>query len=412
MLNLRILIVSQYFWPENFRITDLAIGLKDKGHEVTVLTGMPNYPSGQLYEGYSWWKNRRESMQGISIIRVPLFVRRESKSWQLVLNYFSFVLSACILAPCLLRKKQFDIVFTYEVSPVTVGIPAIFMSRLKKAAMFFWVQDLWPESLFATGAIKSPVILSSVSWMVRQIYRGCDSILVQSKNFVDPAVAIGAKREKIRYFPNWAELLYQPTEADKLAKERSELPSSGFIVMFAGNLGAAQSLDTIIDSAVLLKNEDIHWVFLGDGRRKDWLQNEVLNKQLHKVHILGNRAIERMPTYFSFADVLLVTLKDDPVMATTIPGKVQSYLACGKPIIGALNGAGADVINESGAGYCVLSGDVNELSHAVLRMSHLTEVERDEMGQAARKYYEKNFDREMLISQLEYWMESDCGIRL
>jgi len=407
---LRILIVTQYFWPENFRITDLAIGLKDKGHDVTVLTGMPNYPTGKIYAGYSWWKNRREDMQGIPILRVPLFLRRESRSWQLALNYFSFVVSACVLAPWLLRKQAFDVIFCYEPSPVTVAIPAILMARIKRAPMFFWVQDLWPETLAATGAIKSQRILSTVEKMVKYIYQGCDSILLQSRGFVEPAIAVGAEREKVRYFPNWAESLYQPIALEGAAPERSEIPDNGFVVMFAGNLGVAQSLDTIIAAAETLKNEKIHWVFLGDGRRRVWLQDEVAAKGLQdKVHILGGRPMETMPAYFSLASAMLVTLRDDPVMATTIPGKVQSYLACGKPVIGALNGEGNKVIHESGAGYCVDAGDVQGLASAVRNMSLLSEAERDEMGKSARHYYKQNFDRDMLIGQLEEWMEDSCS---
>ncbi|NOQ76566.1 MAG: glycosyltransferase [Methylococcaceae bacterium] len=402
---MRILIVTQYFWPENFRITDLANALKEKGHEVTILTAMPNYPAGKLYEGYSWWKKRRESMQGIPIIRVPIFVRRESRSWQLVLNYLSFVLSACLLAPWLLRKKQFDVIFTYEPSPVTVAIPAIMLAKIKKASMFFWVQDLWPETLAATGAITSPRILSVVGKMVKSIYRCCDCILVQSKSFVEPAIAVGAEREKIKYFPNWAEALYRPVQLGRDAIERREVPTDDFVVMFAGNLGAAQSLDTIIAAAEKLKEENIQWIFLGNGRSRDWLQDMVTAKQLNKVHLLGSRPMETMPNYFSLADVMLVTLKDDPVMASTIPGKMQSYLACGRPIIGALNGAGAEVIDGSFSGYSVAADDIDGLVESVLKMSKLSDKERNDMGASARLYYENNFDRNMLVHQLELWME-------
>jgi len=409
---LRILIVTQYFWPENFRITDLAIALKDNGHEVTVLTGMPNYPSGKVYEGYSWLKSRRQLMKGIPVVRVPLFVRRESKSWQLAINYLSFVMSACVLAPWLLRRKKFDVVFSYEPSPVTVGIPAILMKWLKKAPLLFWVQDLWPETLAATGAVKSPFLLSMVGRMVKRIYQGCDMILVQSKGFVEPVVAIGGERKKIRYYPNWAESLYQPVCLKETALERDEIPQGGFVAMFAGNLGVAQSLDTIISAAEVLKNEMIHWVFLGDGRRRSWLQAEVEARGLkEKVHVLGARPMETMPAYFSLASVMLVTLRDDPVMATTIPSKLQSYLACGRPVIGALNGEGAKVIDGSGAGFSVASDDSQDLARAVLRMSRLNAAERDEMGQAALRYYQKNFDRNMLVQQLEDWMEASSGER-
>lgn len=401
---MNILIVSQYFWPESFRINDLAVALKERGHEVTVLTGMPNYPAGKVYEGYTWWAKRRDDMAGIPIVRVPLFARRESKSWQLALNYLSFAISGCVFGAWMLRKQTFDVVFTFEVSPVTVGIPANFIAKQKSAKHFFWVQDLWPETLSATGAIKSPKALAMVGHMVRWIYKHCDYILVQSKGFEKPAIAAGAAVEKVRYFPNWAESLYRPVTLPQEAAERGEIPSSGFVAMFAGNLGSAQSLETIIGAAVRLKEHDIHWVFLGDGRRRKWLEDEVKDKALDKVHVLGRREMESMPAYFSLADAMLVTLRDDPVMATTIPGKVQSYLACGRPIVGALNGSGQAVIQESGAGYCVASRDVEGFAESVLKMSELDPRQRETMGKKASEYYLENFDREYLIAQLESWM--------
>jgi len=409
---LRILIVSQYFWPENFRINDLALALKERGHDVTVLTGMPNYPAGKVYNGYSWWNNKRDNMQGVPVIRVPLFARRESRSWQLALNYLSFVVTSCLLGPWMLRKQSFDIVFTCQLSPATVGIPGVLMRKLKKAPMLFWVQDLWPESLSATGAVNSPAILSAVGRMVKRIYYNCDRILVQSQAFVEPAVAVGAEREKIVYFPNSAEALYKPVQLNADAPERSEIPTDGFVVMFAGNLGVAQSLETIVEAADITKNESIHWVFLGDGRRRVWLQKQVEELGLDKVHVLGSRPIETMPAYFSVADVMLVTLRDDPVMTTTIPGKIQSYLACAKPIVGALNGEGARVIDESGAGFSVASEDGEGLAAAVLKMKCLSETELKELGQSALSYYKCNFEREMLVAQLECWMKEELECRL
>ncbi len=402
---LRILIISQYFWPENFRINDLAVVFKEKGHEVTVLTGMPNYPAGKVYEGYTWWSKRRDDMAGLPIVRVPLFARRESKSWQLALNYLSFAISGCVFGAWMLRKQSFDVVFTFEVSPVSVGIPANFIAKQKSAKHFFWVQDLWPETLSATGAVQSPKVLAMVGRMVRWIYKHCDCILVQSKGFEKPAIDAGADAEKVRYFPNWAESLYRPVTLPQEAKEREEVPSSRFVAMFAGNLGSAQSLETIVGAAERLKDYDIHWVFLGDGRRRAWLEGEVQSRKLSKIHILGHRDMQTMPAYFSLADAMLVTLRDDPVMATTIPGKVQSYLACGKPIVGALNGSGKDIIQQSGAGYCVASGDVEAFADALLTMSKQTKESRDAMGRQARAYYLENFDRDYLVAQLEAWMQ-------
>jgi len=408
---MKILVVTQYFWPENFRVNDLVEGLKENGHEITVLTGMPNYPAGKIYDGYGWSSKHKDDYQGMAVFRVPLFARRDGRSWHLVLNYFSFVLSACLLAPWMLRKKGFDVVFCYEPSPVTVAVPAILLAKLKKAPMFFWVQDLWPESLSATGAVKSPRILSTVGKMVAWIYKKCDYILLQSKSFFEPVKDLGPDPSKLHYFPNWAETLYQPVVLPEDAKERQEIPKSGFVVMFAGNLGMAQSLNSIVDAAEQLKEQDIHWVFLGDGRQREWLEKEVAIRSLGKVHVLGSRPMETMPAYFSLADTMLVTLKDDPAMSTTIPGKVQSYLACGRPVVAALNGAGAGVIDESGAGYTVASGDVSGLANAVFQMSKLEAQERETMGKNARIFYEKNFDRDMLVSQLETWMLESTALK-
>lgn len=407
---MRILIVSQYFWPENFRINDLALALKEKGHTVTVLTGMPNYPAGRVYNGYRWWSKRQDVMQGVPIFRVPLFVRRKSKSWHLLLNYLSFMFSACILGPRLLWKQKFDIVFIAQYSPVTVAIPAILISYLKSAGIVMWVQDLWPESLSTAGVIKSEKILSIVGYVVKKIYHNCDRILVQSEGFIEPVVKIGAEREKVRYLPNWAEALYHPMVLESSAKEHTEVPSTGFVVMFAGNLGVAQSLGTIVKAAEILKDKNIHWVLLGDGRQRSWLDAEVQSKHLNNVHALGSRPLESMPRYFSLADAMLLTLKDNPAMAATIPGKLQSYLACGRPIIGALNGSGADIISNSRVGYCVPSGDYQGLADSVLKMSELSAAELQEMSECAISYYRNNFDRDMLVNQLGGHMHEVLGI--
>lgn len=403
---MRILVVSQYFWPENFRINDLTLALRERGHDVAVLTGMPNYPSGKVSSDYKWWSRRRDSMQGIPVVRVPLFARRDSKAWQLALNYFSFAASACLFGPWLLRKQGYDAIFIYEPSPVTVALPAIWLGKLKRAPILFWVQDLWPESLSATGMVGSPAILSVVERLVRWIYARCDLILVQSRGFIDPAINVGAARERLEYFPNWAESLYQPVQLTPEAPERLEVPDKGFVVMFAGNLGKAQSLETILDAAEQLKGQPVHWVFLGDGHQRGWMQAQVEHRDLQNVHLLGSRPMETMPAYFSLADAMLVTLRADPVMTTTIPGKVQSYLACAKPILGALDGEGAKVIEESGAGLAVSSGDAEGLANSVLKMSAMSAVERQAMGAAALAYYQKNFDREHLLGQLEDWMKA------
>ncbi|MGB3224202.1 MAG: glycosyltransferase family 4 protein, partial [Desulforhopalus sp.] len=406
---MKILIVSQYFWPEQFRINDLALALKERGHKVSVLTGVPNYPGGKLFDGYCWWNKRYDDMDGVSVYRTPIFLRRQGRGWQLALNYLSFVFFGCLFGPFFFRKQTFDVIFVYEPSPFTVGIPGVLIRWLKRAPMLFWVQDLWPESLRAAGAVNSPIILRTVGRMVRWIYHRCDRVLVQSEAFVEPAILAGAERRRILYYPNWAESFYRPLAASEITLQGANLPE-GFRVVFAGNLGEAQSLETIIDAADRLRGEsEIQWIIIGDGRRADWMENEVERLRLSDhVTFLGRYSSEVMPNFFAAADALLVTLKADDVFTQTIPSKVQSYMACGKPILASLNGEGARVIREASAGVVVAAGDAEKLAEAVLELYHMKESDRVFMGEKGRSYYETHFEREMLIRRIERWMQELC----
>ena len=398
---MKILVVSQFFWPENFRINDLAEELQHRGHEVTVLTGLPNYPKGHWFQGYGLKSCGYDHRNKIKVVRVPIFPRFSSKKWQLAINYLSFAFSASFFGLFYCRDN-YDVIFTYAPSPLTVGIPAVLMRWIKRAPMVFWVQDLWPEVFKAVEAPKSKFFFASVSLMMVWIYKRCDLVLVQSKDFVKHVVKAGAKESKVYYFPNWAEELYRPIKTNKKTREYNEIPKDGFIAMFAGNIGAAQSLETIINAADKIKNHSIHWIILGDGRKRQWLEKEISKRQLNKCfHILGHQPVETMPSYFSLADVLLVTLQPHPVMSAWIPGKVQSYLASGKPIIGALNGAGASVIRHSGAGFAVEAGDSDGLAEKVLILSQMDTKERELMGHAALEFYKKFFHRKTLITRLE-----------
>ena len=400
--KLNILIISQYFWPETFRINDLAIELKNRGYEVDVLTGMPNYPKGKLYEGYSWPKNRKQSFHGVNVYRVPLYCRRSGSSVHLALNYLSFVLSSCLLGPFFCRKK-YDAVFVFEPSPFTIGITGVFFRFLQKTPMIFWVQDLWPETLQAAGQINSPFILNLVARMVRYVYRRSDKILVQSPGFLESVKQYGGNENIIEVFPNWAEELYQVMQLSDDDPRLNELPS-GNTIMFAGNLGEAQSLSTIIEAAQYLKSRafELSWIIIGDGRKFDWFKSEVQQNQLaDDFYFLGRKPIEEMPAYFSLADLLLVTLKNEYIFSLTIPSKVQSYLACGKPIVASINGTGADVINSSGAGIAIPAEDGEALAEAILNLLGKERLELEEMGRAGREYYQEHFDRAALISRLE-----------
>jgi glycosyltransferase involved in cell wall biosynthesis len=397
----RLLVLSQYFHPENFRINDVVEGLVERGHAVTVYTGLPNYPGGRFFPGYGMTGPLRETYKGAALHRSPLVPRGAGGGFRLALNYLSYAAFATALAPWLVRGT-FDAILVYEPSPMTIGIPARALRAMKKAPLLFWVQDLWPESLSATGAVRSRAVLGTVERLIKWIYRGCDRVLVQSEAFVPSVRAHGVPAERIAYLPNSAEAFYRKLEARQADEEGKELPP-GFRVMYAGNIGAAQDFATIVAAAERLKiHPSIQWIIVGDGRMRGWVAEQVAARGLQQcVHLLGPRPAERMPRYFAHADALLATLARQPIFAVTIPSKIQSYMACGRPIIAALEGEGGRIIREAGAGWVVPPEDPQALADAVLAASRTSRPELDEMGNRGEAFFRRHFEREMLLDRLE-----------
>jgi glycosyltransferase involved in cell wall biosynthesis len=402
---LRVLIVTQYFWPESFRINDLATALaEERGHQVTVLTGKPNYPEGRFAAGYGFWARARERYGSVEVIRVPLLPRGRGGGFRLALNYSSFALLASLLGP-LRCGGRYDVILVYEPSPITVGLPALVMKAVSRAPLLLWVQDLWPESVSATGAVRTDWVLKAVERLVKLIYAGCDRVLVQSEAFVASIQALGVPRSKIVYYPNTAESFYRPV-ARGVASVPVELPD-GFRVMFAGNIGAAQGFETILAAAERLRDHpEIQWLVLGDGRQFAWVKDEVARRGLgQRVHLFGRHPAESMPHWFAHADAMLVSLRGDPIFALTIPAKVQSYMACAKPIIASLDGEGARVVREAGAGLTARADDAEALGRAVLELARMPAPTREAMGARARAYFESHFERTALIARLDALMQ-------
>jgi glycosyltransferase involved in cell wall biosynthesis len=401
----RLLIVTQYFWPENFRINDLVGELTSRGHEVVVLTGRPNYPDGRVFPEYRAKPGDFASYGKARIVRVPL-VTRGRGGWRLLLNYLSFALTASTLGVWKLRGSRFDAILAYEPSPITVGIPAAVLRRVKRAPLAFWVLDLWPETLAAVGAVRSKRVLGIVDRLVAWIYRRCDLILAQSRSFVPQIARHLSNADRIVYFPGWAEAALTGGEAN--ASPVVPAAAGSFNVMFAGNIGDAQDFPAILNAAEALRAHDgIRWLIVGDGRAAAWVTAEIARRRLgERVVMLGRHPLEDMPAFYRHADALLVSLKDEPVFAFTVPGKLQSYLAAGIPVLAMVNGESADVVRRSQGGLACAAGDSQGLANAVLRLRAMSVAERAELGRNARAFSASEFDRATLISRLESWLEA------
>lgn len=398
---MKLLIWSQHYWPETFGINQLATALVRHGHEVTVLTGKPNYPEGKIYVGYTAGGLHLEEHEGVRIVRIPMLPRGTGTAWRLALNYLSFICSGFVLAPFALRGRSFDAVFVYATSPLLQALPALWISWLKRTPLSVWVQDLWPESLRATGFVRSPLLLSAVSRVVRNIYRCSNSILVQSEAFRHPVAKVCGQPSKIYYFPNPS-----PASSDYLAGESlpdglQEALIGKFSVVFAGNIGKAQSVETILLAAQFLADvTDIHFYIVGAGSEAGTAFSMLSDMRLANVSMTGALPLMAMPALFRAASALLVTLAPNPALDATVPSKVQAYLSAGKPIIASMNGEGARLVQVAEAGLICPAGDARALAECVLTLGRMTSLERDRLGSNGRQYASTHFDLDSRVREL------------
>lgn len=405
---MRILIVSQYFWPETFRVNDLTEELSRRGHEVTVLTGKPNYPEGNIFPSYRTDPAAFARFGKVPVVRVPVIPRRQSSVW-LLLNYLSFAISASLIGVWKLRKQPFDAIFVFQTSPITAALPAILLRRLKRTPMLMWILDLWPDTLSAIGVVKSPHLLGLVGWLVRFVYRHCDLILVQSRAFIQKVAPLTGGTDRIRYFAGWAEAIFEGAgEAPASATELAPF-ADYFKVLFAGNIGEAQDFPAIIEAADATRDVPrLRWIIVGDGRAAPQVRNEIARRKLgDRFVLLGRFPLERMPSFFAGADALLVTLRKEPIWSMTIPGKVQSYLAAGKPLLAMLDGEGARVIEDARAGLVARAGDGQALAAQVRRLMAMSAADRATIGARGAAYGRREFGRQQMIDALENWI-SEC----
>ena len=395
---MKVLVSTQHFWPEDFRINDLVQALVERGLEVDVLTGKPNYPEGRYFPGYRGLGCQQQLWSGARVFRVPLVARGAGRAIRLVFNYLSFIVSGLLFAPWLLRRRSYNVIFVYASSPLLQALPAILLAWLKRCPLIVWVQDLWPESLEATGYVRNRLILAGVGRVVRFIYHHSDLLLIQSRAF-EPSVAAAAPGKPIVYYPNSVEAVFCAT-SEAVAPDVPGL-DSGFPIVFAGNIGTAQAVDVILEAAALVKDyADIRFVVLGGGSRRDWLSGEVQTRALTNVYIPGRYPVEAMPAILNKASALLLTLADEPVFSATVPSKLQAYLAAGRPVLASLNGEGARLVTEAEAGLAAPAEDARALADAVVQLFNMAPAERERLGDNGRRYARLHFDRELLVDQL------------
>lgn len=401
---MKILLVSQYFYPENFKANDIAFDLQQRGYQVTVLTGIPNYPNGKFSPGYSYFKKRTQTIKGVKIIRCFLIPRGKGGTIRLALNYLSWAIFASFAAIFLAFFKKFDRIIVHQTSPVTAGLPAVWVKWIQKTPLYFWVLDLWPESLESASDIKNPMILNCFRKLVRFLYYHSDKILISSKGFRDSIVEKGDFADKIIYFPNWAESSIHQNSIPELLNGIN-FPK-GTKIMFAGNIGVAQDVENILRAFRYLKEEkkckDIYGIFVGDGRDRDRVQKLSKDWGLQgQCLFLGRYPVETMPAFFSNADAMLVSLKDEPIFNITVPARIQAYMSAGKPILSMMNGEGSCLIEEVGCGLTTGAGNYKALAENMLCIQNMDKKEIQSMGEKGKIYFANHFTQEKCINHLE-----------
>ena len=398
---MRILLVTPHFYPENFKCNDMAFELSRRGHEVSVMTAIPDYPQGKFFDGYGVFKRRREIVNGITIHRSLTIPRGKGGGVRLAVNYISYTFFASFQAIKIGLSKKFEAIIVFEPSPVLVGIPAVIVRKLQHVPIYFWVQDLWPESLAVAGGIKNKFILRIFEKLTIWLYRHSEKILISSKGFRKSICSKGDFNYKIIDFPNWVDKVLQCCRENASNPSVPKLPA-GFTVMFAGNMGDAQDLPSVMAAATALKDyPNIHFVFVGDGRKKEWVEWYTKEYRLENtVHCLGRFPLEAMPYLFAQADVLFLSLKDSEIFSLTVPARLQAYMSAGKPVVAMLNGEGLQVIDEAQCGYSVPAGDSQALAELLIRLSQEDIAVLRQKGDNGKRYSTEHYDFQTCINHL------------
>lgn len=394
---MKILLITQYFYPENFKSNDIAFELVKRGYEVDALVGIPNYPEGKYYQGYGLFKKRHEVVNGVHVYRV-FQTPRGKGGWRLPINYFSYVLSACVDILFYFAWKKYDCVIVHEPSPIFQAYPAILLKALRRTPVYLWVLDLWPPSIMNNPSnALSRFAVTLVNKQVKFIYKWCDKLLISSKMFERHVMEHGGTSNKVVYYPNWSDDMLQKASDRPLI----DLPD-GFVIMMAGNLGQSQDLETISKLILETKDmDDLKWVFVGDGSQKKWLDDFIQQHNLaERCYAIGRKPYSEMPDYFSKADAFIISLKaNSEQLDCVVPARLQSYMSGAKPVLGLIGMGGGKIIEESRCGYVAPPGDYKEMARIIRKVQNDREAFAS-LGINGREYFEKHFTKEKCIDHL------------
>ena len=400
MKGKRILVVSQHYWPENFRITDICAGFAADGCEVDVLCGLPNYPKGEWFEGYRYTGPRRESHAGVQIFRAGEIRRRGNTSLRIFLNYISFPVTALFNLPRL-HGRKYDAVFCYETSPVLMMLPAVVYAKLHRVPLTTYVLDLWPENLYSVMPVRNKALRAVAAGVSHWFYRRSERLVAMSPA-LDERLAAIAPRAQRTVVPQYCEDLYAQDVHDAALESRF---AGRFNVVFAGNISPAQNLPLLVECARLLKaadRRDVHFVIVGDGMSRDALEQEIAAADVADWFTFeGQHPVTDIPAYHTMADALFAALNASEDVGLTVPAKITSYLAAGRPCLVSVSGEAARVMDEAAAGLTSPAGDVHGLYENLLALADMPPERRAALGRAGRAYYETHFRREPLLRQLE-----------
>lgn len=393
----RILVISQYYYPENFRINDMCEEWVNRGYDVTVITGIPNYPEGKFYKGYGFFKKRKEVINGVKVYR-KFITPRGSNKISLMLNYMSFVISGWFWK--LFTRIKSDVVFTFEVSPMTQALLGVWYSKRKKVPSILYVQDLWPENLEIVGGVTNKFILKRITNMTMKIYKKTTKILTTSKSFKNSIINRGISESKIDFWPQYAEDFYKRKSIYK-RKDKDNLK-----IIFTGNIGEAQGLDILPVVAKKLREnkfgDRVKFIIIGNGRNKDNLIKQINDNEVAYMFDF----IEAVPAtkilgYLEQADVAFVSFVDNDLFKMTIPAKLQSYIAAGMPILGVVSGETEDIINEGNFGLVSSPGDYEQTYKNILKFLNMDNLELQNYSNNAQKYFKDNYNKKSLMDKFD-----------